>query len=62
MIDAISPPEPLEKGTTSMTATQVEAKQLFIDGAWREPVAGRRADVVDPSTGQVVATVADEDV
>jgi len=44
-----------------MTATQVEAKQLFIDGAWREPVAGRRADVVDPSTGQVVATVADAD-
>jgi len=44
-----------------MTATQVEAKQLFIDGTWREPVAGRRADVVDPSTGQVVATVADAD-
>jgi len=44
-----------------MTATQVETKQLFIDGSWRDAIAGRRADILDPSTGRVIATVADAD-
>ena len=44
-----------------MTTTQVEAKQLFIDGRWQDAVGGRRAEVIDPSTGAVVATVAEAD-
>jgi acyl-CoA reductase-like NAD-dependent aldehyde dehydrogenase len=35
--------------------------QLFIDGQWRESAGGRRADVVDPSTGLTVTTIADGD-
>jgi acyl-CoA reductase-like NAD-dependent aldehyde dehydrogenase len=60
MIDAISRPAcgNAEKGTT-MTTTQVETRQLFIDGSWREAAAGRRTEVLDPSTGRVVATVAE---
>ena len=37
----------------------VEPRGLFIDGGWREAVAGGRRDVIDPSTGQVVTTVAE---
>jgi acyl-CoA reductase-like NAD-dependent aldehyde dehydrogenase len=33
--------------------------QLFIGGEWRDASGGRRRDVVDPSTGQVVTTVAE---
>ena len=44
-----------------MTTTQVEAKQLFIDGRWQDAVGGRRSGVIDPSTGAVVATVAEAD-
>lgn len=32
--------------------------RLWIGGSWRDPVDGGRMDVVDPSTGQVVTTVA----
>ena len=35
--------------------------QLFIDGQWRESASGRRTDVVDPSTGRTITTVADAD-
>jgi phenylacetaldehyde dehydrogenase len=35
--------------------------QLFIGGQWRESASGGRSDVIDPSTGQVVTTVADGD-
>ncbi|MCX5603172.1 aldehyde dehydrogenase family protein [Streptomyces phaeochromogenes] len=33
--------------------------QLFIGGQWREAADGARTDVFDPSTGQVVTTVAE---
>jgi len=32
---------------------------VFIDGSWTEAASGRRFDVVDPATEEVVATVAD---
>ena len=32
---------------------------LFVDGEWTEAASGRRFDVVDPATEEVVATVAD---
>lgn len=35
---------------------------LFIDGAWRPASTGDRFDVIDPSTGDVLATVADASV
>ena len=34
-------------------------KQLFIDGQWVAAESGRTLDVVDPSTGQVLCSVAD---
>ncbi|WP_300343481.1 NAD-dependent succinate-semialdehyde dehydrogenase [Nesterenkonia sp.] len=34
-------------------------KQLFIDGQWRSARSGRTLEVVDPSTAEVVCTVAD---
>jgi len=33
--------------------------RLFIGGQWREAADGARTDVIDPSTGQVVTTVAE---
>ena len=33
--------------------------RLFIDGGWRESAGGGRADILDPSTGRVVTTVAE---
>lgn len=36
--------------------------QLFIGGQWRDSCSGSRADVIDPSTGRVVGTVADADI
>jgi len=41
------------------TSTQISNGQLFIGGQWREAADGRRADVLDPSTGTVIGTVAD---
>ncbi|WP_270353716.1 NAD-dependent succinate-semialdehyde dehydrogenase [Microbacterium testaceum] len=35
---------------------------LFIDGAWRPASTGDRFDVIDPSTGDTLATVADASV
>ncbi|WP_084959424.1 aldehyde dehydrogenase family protein [Thermoactinospora rubra] len=40
---------------------KIEDGLLFIGGRWRESAGGGRADVVDPSTGRVAATVADAD-
>ena len=37
---------------------EVRPGQLFIAGQWREAADGGRTDVIDPSTGQTVATVA----
>jgi aldehyde dehydrogenase (NAD+) len=33
--------------------------ELFLDGAWRKPAAGGRAPVVNPSTEEVIAELAD---
>ncbi|MBX7551892.1 aldehyde dehydrogenase family protein [Streptomyces sp. NPDC048665] len=42
-----------------MTTTfDIDPGHLFIDGQWREATDGARMEVVDPSTGQVVTTVA----
>ncbi|WP_433756644.1 aldehyde dehydrogenase family protein [Nocardia sp. CA-135398] len=35
--------------------------QLFIDGKWRNSASGGHSDVVDPSTGRVIGTVAEAD-
>jgi acyl-CoA reductase-like NAD-dependent aldehyde dehydrogenase len=36
--------------------------QLFIGGQWRDSASAGRTDVIDPSTGRVIGTVADADV
>jgi succinate-semialdehyde dehydrogenase/glutarate-semialdehyde dehydrogenase len=51
-------------GTPDTTSTQeavVQAvpKQLFIDGGWVDAEGGKTFDVLDPSTGQVLCSVAD---
>jgi succinate-semialdehyde dehydrogenase/glutarate-semialdehyde dehydrogenase len=51
-------------GTPDTTSTQeavVQAvpKQLFIDGGWVDAEGGKRFDVLDPSTGEVLCSVAD---
>ncbi|MGR6968541.1 aldehyde dehydrogenase family protein [Streptomyces cynarae] len=43
-----------------MTTTfDTDPGQLFIGGQWREAADGARMDVIDPSTGQVITTVAE---
>ncbi|UXY18067.1 aldehyde dehydrogenase family protein [Streptomyces cynarae] len=43
-----------------MTSTfDTDPGQLFIGGQWREAADGARMDVIDPSTGQVITTVAE---
>lgn len=42
-----------------MTTFEIEPGRLFIGGRWREAADGARAEVVDPSRGAVVTTVAD---
>ncbi|MEJ8672336.1 aldehyde dehydrogenase family protein [Streptomyces sp. MS1.AVA.1] len=42
-----------------MTTFEIEPGRLFIGGQWREAADGARAEVVDPSRGAVVTTVAD---
>ncbi|WP_328773379.1 aldehyde dehydrogenase family protein [Streptomyces sp. NBC_00286] len=44
-----------------MTTFESEPGQLFIGGQWREASGGARTDVIDPSTGRVVTTVAEAD-
>lgn len=41
------------------TSVDTGPGQLFIGGQWREAADGARTDVIDPSTGQVVTTVAE---
>src|SRR3954468_24824393 len=43
------------------TATSTHDEQLLIGGAWREAASGRRFDVTDPATGDVVGSVPDAD-
>lgn len=42
-----------------MTTFEIEPGRLFIGGQWREAAEGARTEVVDPSRGAVVTTVAD---
>ncbi|MER5224385.1 aldehyde dehydrogenase family protein [Streptomyces flaveus] len=44
-----------------MTTFESEPGRLFIGGQWRDGSSGARTDVIDPSTGQVVTTVAEAD-
>ncbi|WP_416068482.1 NAD-dependent succinate-semialdehyde dehydrogenase [Rhizobium sp. ZK1] len=38
---------------------EAAARGLYIDGSWRESKSGRKIDVTDPSTGTLLAVVAD---
>ncbi|MFE7271536.1 aldehyde dehydrogenase family protein [Streptomyces sp. NPDC057623] len=42
-----------------MTTYEIEPGRLFIGGQWREAADGSRTEVVDPSRGAVLTTVAD---
>ncbi|MFF4362689.1 aldehyde dehydrogenase family protein [Streptomyces sp. NPDC001604] len=42
-----------------MTAFEIEPGRLFVGGRWREAADGARTEVVDPSRGAVVTTVAE---
>lgn len=42
-----------------MSNIPVDEGRLYVAGTWRDASSGDRADVVDPSTGRVIATVAD---
>ena len=42
-----------------MTTFEIEPGQLFIGGQWRDAADGARTEVVDPSRGAVVTTVAE---
>ncbi|MET9911589.1 aldehyde dehydrogenase family protein [Streptomyces sp. NPDC006476] len=42
-----------------MTTFEIEPGRLFIGGQWREAADGARTEVVDPSRGAVVTTVAE---
>lgn len=35
----------------------VPTRQLFIDGIWTQPAGGRRLDVVNPATEEVIGTI-----
>lgn len=45
-----------------MTTFEIEPGRLFIGGRWREAADGARTEVVDPSRGTVLTTVADAGV
>jgi acyl-CoA reductase-like NAD-dependent aldehyde dehydrogenase len=42
-----------------MSPIEIEPGRLFVDGQWREAADGARTEVVDPSRGAVVTTVAE---
>ncbi|MFC9913288.1 aldehyde dehydrogenase family protein [Streptomyces sp. NPDC127197] len=44
-----------------MSPQEIEDGLLFIGGRWREAAGGARREVVDPSTGRAVGTVAEAD-
>ncbi|WP_409467853.1 aldehyde dehydrogenase family protein [Streptomyces sp. HC307] len=44
-----------------MSTQEIEDGLLFIGGRWREAAGGARREVVDPSTGRAVGTVAEAD-
>jgi acyl-CoA reductase-like NAD-dependent aldehyde dehydrogenase len=41
-----------------MTTTTVVRNQLFINGEWRGPAAGKTIPVINPATEEVIAEVA----
>jgi acyl-CoA reductase-like NAD-dependent aldehyde dehydrogenase len=45
----------------AVSRPHVEPGRLFIDGQWREAEAKGRRDIVDPSTGKVITSVAEAD-
>ncbi|OZD73078.1 NAD-dependent succinate-semialdehyde dehydrogenase [Rhodococcus sp. 06-1059B-a] len=46
--------------TTSLTRPEIDSPtQVFIGGHWRDAHGGKTFDVVDPATGETIATVAD---
>src|SRR5436305_5738478 len=47
--------------SSDVCSSDLPAEQLLIGGAWREAASGRRFDVTDPATGEVVGSVADAD-
>ena len=47
---------------TSFGIADAVKTDLYIDGAWRAGAAGKRIDVLDPSTGKTIATIADATV
>lgn len=48
---------------TSMTSPAITSPtQLFIGGTWRTANSGKKFDVVDPATGEVIAVVDDADI
>ncbi|MGA9869919.1 MAG: aldehyde dehydrogenase family protein, partial [Rhodococcus sp. (in: high G+C Gram-positive bacteria)] len=49
--------------TTSTTRSRIDSPtELFVGGGWRASSSGRTFEVVDPATGDVIASVADGDV
>lgn len=42
-----------------MTAFEIQPGRLFVGGQWREAADGARTEVVDPSRGTVLTTVAE---
>ncbi|WP_158839558.1 aldehyde dehydrogenase family protein [Saccharothrix deserti] len=42
-----------------MSSTRIDDGLLFIGGQWRDAASGGRIDVLDPSSGSVIGTVAD---
>ncbi|MER5183517.1 aldehyde dehydrogenase family protein [Streptomyces sp. NPDC002896] len=50
-----------EQNVSAVRRPHIEPGRLFIDGEWREAEAKGRRDVIDPSTGQVLTTVAEAD-
>lgn len=45
----------------SVQRPRIEPGRLFIGGEWRDAESKGRRDIVDPSTGRVVTTVAEAD-
>jgi acyl-CoA reductase-like NAD-dependent aldehyde dehydrogenase len=43
---------------TTVSRPEPDPGQLYIDGRWRDAADGGRLDVLDPSTGRIVTTVA----
>lgn len=49
----------ITQASQDMPDIEAAARGLYIDGEWRPSRSGKTIDVVDPSTGAVLATVPD---